>query len=352
MHNNQQTTALQGDLSSAEKFIWISYLLIVLLSSVLGDTVILVASIKYKAFRLHEFVVTVIQHIAVCDLLLGIRTVLFRIVPIIAEEWILGDILCFVNAYSSTYLFTASFLLVCVLTISKAVLLKYPLRTSSMTIQRAHLICALTWMCSFSLPLSWVIVDKYDIFIDARVLLCRYHFSAEIWRTLSIPGHLLVIGLITFVVCASVHSVVILAKAKKAGEKSGEVIKWQGVTTIVMTLIILIIALVPTIVFHLVERYQSVEDQYKLYKSARITTALFMLTVMSNFYIYCLTVSSFRQFLRARFHEMSSRVLFLIMSKLGRPGRGTGHYELRNESSRASFRRSTQRRDDIQLEPV
>ena len=323
MHSDQtlHTAALKGDLSSTEKFIWISYFLIVLLSSVLGDTVILVASIKYKAFRLHEFVVTVIQHIAVCDLLLGIRTVLFRMVPIMAEEWILGDILCYVNAYSSAYLFTASFLLVCVLTISKAVLLKYPLRTSSMTKQRAHLICALIWMCSLSLPLSWVIVDKDDIFIDARVLLCRYHFSAEIWQNLFLYVHLLIIGLIICVVCASAHSVIILAKAKRAGEKSGEVIKWQGVTTVVMTLIILIIAMVPTIIFHFFERSKSDEDQYKLYKSARITCALFMLNVMSNFYIYCLTVSSFRQFLRFRLQEITSRVLVIVMSKLGRPGK-------------------------------
>ena len=41
----------------------------VLLSSFIGDTTILVSSVKYRAIRLHKLIVVIIQHIAACDLL-------------------------------------------------------------------------------------------------------------------------------------------------------------------------------------------------------------------------------------------------------------------------------------------
>ena len=311
---DHQATTLDGELSSAGKCTWVAYLLIVFLSSVVGDTIILVAAKKYRAFQLHEFLVTIIQHIAVCDLLLCSRTALFRLVPIIAEEWILGDIPCYINTYGSMYLFTASFLLVCILTTSKLILLRDPLRSSSLTKEKANLFCALAWICSIFPLIGWMIIDKDDIYLDRRVLLCRYRFSSDIWANFWLlkVGCIFPRGLVLVVVYTSIHSVIILSRAKRAGEKRGEHIQWGGVTTVVLTGIIFLISMLPSILMHMALKLGEKGDNQELYNPdlylcTRITSALIQLHIMSNFYVYCLTVPSFRKFIKARIKSFSSK---------------------------------------------
>ena len=58
-----------GIKSEAGRHALAGWLVFVVLSSLLGDSLILLASVKYRAINLHNIIVTFIQHIAVCDLL-------------------------------------------------------------------------------------------------------------------------------------------------------------------------------------------------------------------------------------------------------------------------------------------
>ena len=53
----------------AERWTLILWGISVILVSAIGDSIILEATIKYKAIKLHKVMVAVIQHMAVCDLL-------------------------------------------------------------------------------------------------------------------------------------------------------------------------------------------------------------------------------------------------------------------------------------------
>ena len=77
MHNN------------AERYFWAAYNLFVLLSSLIGDTLILYASFHKGAFKLNKFIVTVMQHIAVIDLATAITAPLSVAVSLIANTWVL-----------------------------------------------------------------------------------------------------------------------------------------------------------------------------------------------------------------------------------------------------------------------
>jgi hypothetical protein len=54
---------LYGIHNQSEKTFWICYLSTILLSALLGDATILIASIKYDAFKLKKFIVVLLQHI-------------------------------------------------------------------------------------------------------------------------------------------------------------------------------------------------------------------------------------------------------------------------------------------------
>jgi hypothetical protein len=85
--------------SNAERNCWVAYHLFALLSSLIGDTLILIASFQRNTFKINKFIVSVIQHIAVCDLATAISTVLPITVSLQTISWILGDKMCFVVNY-------------------------------------------------------------------------------------------------------------------------------------------------------------------------------------------------------------------------------------------------------------
>ena len=55
-----------------ERYAWICYFLIVLLSSFIGDSFVLAASVQPGALKLNKIIVVVLQHIAVSDLILSL----------------------------------------------------------------------------------------------------------------------------------------------------------------------------------------------------------------------------------------------------------------------------------------
>ena len=76
---------------SAENVLYIIWNLIILLTSLLGDSIILIATIKYKAIKRNKMIIVVMQHLAVCDLLQTVFKVLPITTALIADEWVMGE---------------------------------------------------------------------------------------------------------------------------------------------------------------------------------------------------------------------------------------------------------------------
>ena len=98
-----------------------------------------------------------------------------------------------------------------------------------------------------------------------------------------------------------VSTVLILVKAKSVA------LRWQGVLTVVLTVAVYLVSYMPTAVYSIAETYVPEAEppgffHVQFYRAADF---LLYLNVMSNFYIYCLTVRSFRDFLK-------QRVMFII----------------------------------------
>ena len=89
-----------GIKSTSLRYTWTTFFLFIFLSSLLGDTTILVASTKHKAFKLHKVLVTVIQHLAVSDLMVSFSDLLPKIISTLADGWVLGDSLCYLSFYT------------------------------------------------------------------------------------------------------------------------------------------------------------------------------------------------------------------------------------------------------------
>jgi hypothetical protein len=98
--------------------------MIVIIASLVGDTIILRGTIKYKAIKQHKMIVAVIQHMAGCDLLQTVFRVFPDTVVSITDQWDLGELLCHVQAHINWVSAGMTILLTTCMTTLKLMILK------------------------------------------------------------------------------------------------------------------------------------------------------------------------------------------------------------------------------------
>ena len=301
--DNYSNKTIYGIQNDAVKYTWIAYFLFVIVSSLIGDTLILVASIKYRSIKLHSFIVACIQHIAVCDLMVSITTVLPKMVSLFAGGWVLGKVPCAIGPFIMIYPITVSLLLICLMTTSKLFVLKFPTKSNSLTSKRGHMACASVWFFATNIPVILFLVDKNDIYFDYRVYNCQYGFSSDMWTWLRILLSLLNFIIPNLLVIAStVPLMLYLLRARTVARRSRGAMRWQGILTTVITAAVYSISALPYAVYQLRENGSKDPNGFYL----RLTSSLLFLNTVSNFYICLFTVPSFRLFVRTNMQTYTS----------------------------------------------
>ena len=284
--------------NNAVRYAWATYQLFVLLSTLIGDTLVLAATFQQGAFKINKLIVTVIQHIAVSNLVNSISYVLPVATSLLANRWVLGHAMCRSQSYLTYFINPASLCLVAVLTTFKFLILRKPLQAASWSIKRAHQVCAFMWAFSALLPMLMFASDEEDVHFDYRIYNCRYDFNDEFWK--------IVLPLKTFVSFLAPNTVVILTTiptlrylmtARKSARRFQGRVPWQGALTVALTAFINTISTLPAAFYHMFTKFFEVQESPI---STRICTILVMVNIMANFYIYCLTITSFWRFLLSK----------------------------------------------------
>ena len=305
-HNHQYSNkTAYGIKSDALRYSWAGYHLFILISSLVGDTAILIASLRYRAINLHKVIVVIMQHIAFSDLMVTITVVIPRIVSLTRDQWVLGEFMCYLTIYTNMYFNLTSLLLICNMTASKLLLLKYPFRCSTISMKKAHMICGACWLAAHILPVSALLVTalyRQAIYFSYRNYDCyRFGSVSVIWNWLKPISAIIFIFTPNCLVVASTIYLVIIAK--KVARRGRESLKWQGILTTVLTATVYCISVLPAIVYGILESIIIVDDQSTSFfhtSYLRIAYSFLYLNTISNFYIYSLSVKSFRDFIRSR----------------------------------------------------
>ena len=301
-----------GIKNEVERYAYAGWMIFVVFCSLLGDTIILVASIKYRAFKLHKIVVVFIQHLAVCDLFDSIGNILPAIVTFIANSGGSSQDFNYVRFFITYYVNCVISYLTCAVTLGKLLLLKYPLRTGSWTTMQAHKSAAAIWMVllSVSIPTLHLLIDKDDVTFDYRVYFCTYKYSSSVWKILS-PINSLAMFAPNIVIVVS--SILLLKEARNVVRGTRESLHWKGVMPVVLTATIYTLSYIPAIVYFMAEPFVTKNPltpgifYVELY---RAMTAILGINVLGNFFVYSLTVTSFRSFLKIKMRSRQT-ALFL-----------------------------------------
>ena len=267
---------------------------------------ILYLSIKHRAFQLHGLIVTFIQHIAVSDLLLSAIQVTPNVVSLLANSQVSSDVMCTVRFSLTFYGNTASLFLVSSLATCKVLLLKYPLRAISWSNSAAHKICAVIWFISLYIPAGYLLVDKDDVLFDFRTYNCMYGYTADIWKYL-LPISALTIFIPNLVII--VTSLMLLREARKVARGAKKDVRWQGIMAVVLTAAVYSVSFVPYTVYCTAEPFVTKNPERPgpfFIAFYRVSCAFVTFNILSNFFIYSLTVTSFRNFLKRKFMAKAS----------------------------------------------
>ena len=284
--------------SDVGRYVYGGWLSFVVLCSLLGDITILIASIKYNAIKLHKMIVAFIQHIAICDLLCAL-CILPTVLYIIDESssYIFEYTWFFMKYYSVC----VSASLIAAMALGKLLTLKYPLRAASWSKRQAHMICATIWAILPCIPAMHLLVDKTDMIFDYRVYNYAYMYSSSIWRPL-LPL-LALIALFAPNCTIIISTVLLLKEARKVVIGTTECLRWQGIMTVVLSATVYSVSYLPIVAYFLaepfVEKDPSVPGPFYT-EFYTIATSVGYINVLANFFLYSLTVRSFRSFLKTK----------------------------------------------------
>ena len=301
---NSSNYSMFGMHSKAERYFWAAYHLFVLLSCLIGDTLILYASSQKGAFKVNKLIVTIIQHIAVTDLVTAIFSdVLSGAISLVTNSWVLGDTLCYVRVNIGYYIYPAGNYLIAVLTTSKFLLLKHTFRTRSWSKKRAHLVCGTIWACAAITPVLMVAIDSGDVHFDHTVFNCDYTFTASARRVmLPIIAFFVFILPNIIIIGTTIPTLRYIATARTSAKRIQGSVPHQGALTVVLTAGVFCISTLPSAIYYAGSAFAEGHPKglFDLYFH-RISYFVLKINVSSNFYIYTLTIKSFRRFLLSKF---------------------------------------------------
>ena len=286
--------------NTAEIVIWGTINVIILLTTMPGDALVLIGTIKYNAIRQHKVIVAIIQHLAVLDIGAAIFVVLPTIQVMITGSWEFGMFLCHVNAQIYLILAMMTPTLICFMSAIKLYIVKNPLKTATWTLKLGHKICTGLWVLILILhtprTLFSFIHAGNTIYFDFITYNCYYDVEdvaskAEVtWYTLIATSLVVILNAVLIGT-----SIALLVVAKNAADRFRNSLRWEGVTTVLATVAVYLLTTLPPLAEAI-----AVLAKYKFSMSAsHAAYQLMRVAVMTNFFIYCLTVSSFREFLKS-----------------------------------------------------
>ena len=282
--------------NEGERYVLVVYLLVVVLSSLIGDSLILLASLRHGAIKLNKFLVAVMQHIAVGDILRSATCFIPVIVSLIADEWVLGETTASINLFVDSITFNIGNFLICVLTTGKLLILQFPERTKGWEEREAHIVCTICWLGSLCILLLGRWQYYNGLSFNYEIYKITYYDTSDPTATLVYLTIALIIPT-AMVFSATIGTLCYLIKAIKAARTVGGRLRWQGMVTVISTAIVYCFSVGPYLGAS-VALWENLEQAHM--NVSRTGSFMMALNVMSNFFIYSLTIPSFRQFVMSK----------------------------------------------------
>ena len=230
---------------------------------------------------------------AIADLLLTLFGIVPGAVSLAANDWILGDVMCYLNYFIKDTSALALYSLTTAIATTKMLMIKYPLRAINFSTQVGHVAAFSIWITSSSLPAAALLKDNKSMYFDYLLYTCDYTCVEPVWNSISYTIYTTLVGLVGLITVTGtvVSSVWLLVLANRATAGGG--LRREGVLTVILTAGAHSMWALPLTAYYVISEIG--RDPTTLYRWAWWISEL---VVIVNFYVLSLTLPCFRDFLK------------------------------------------------------
>ena len=189
-------------------------------------------------------------------------------------------------------------------------MLKYPLRAGSFTKKTSHMVCGFIWIICFTMPvLMFSLQQNNDLNFDFFLYICFYSFSNDVLPATT-TFIILLPNLIVFL--TSIYLLRYIVQARNAAKRAQGIVRWQGAMMVGLTALVYAISTLPMSVYAIAAKLTSRSAVWFHIDYYRVANSLVALNVISNFYIYLMTIEGFRRFVFPKRSSVAPSMIILI----------------------------------------
>ena len=199
-----------------EEILIISYTIVVLVFGIIGNSFVLIGSIKYKAIDMDIVTIKLIENLAICDIMCTVLLFVPMFTVVTSRRWILGNAICYISAYFASTSYATEILTTTIIVIQRLCSVKFAL-SGSYQLQESNVmyVIVLMWCVGFALPIGAILIEDYAYFapefFDCSPLL---HSKEARLYTIAAIVLCILIPMIVIVICNS-WLLIISAKSRK-----------------------------------------------------------------------------------------------------------------------------------------
>ena len=283
--------------NSFEWILMIIWSLMVMLVSMIGNTIVLTATVKYNAIKLDDISVVLIRNIAVADL--GVAVYIASSLPgIIAKQYLYNDLFCILSKTFFYACLSTEVVLVAALSVSKLLWILNPLRALARSKKNGRIIAASIWLLMISLTAGTTLYresanDNWTNFQGALYQCSRT--SGDIKSSILFKAIVMSLNIIPQLVI-TVATLWLLALVRKAGA-----IHKQGLITILLVCALFFVSYAPYGFLYQILKLLLDTRSYDWFDTLyRWSFYIVYLNYAANPLIYFASIDSFNRFVKQR----------------------------------------------------
>ena len=280
-----------------------------------GNSVVLVASMKYKAIKLDRVSAILIRNIAIADLAYSLLVMLQVGLSLSVNSWPYGDghdALCHLSTYLQHALAFTDINLICALNIAKLTCIMFPLYARLRSFRKGAVISGIVWLIANLYPLQAL---KRGVYFDYRSYRCAYVHTPDYWVWLDPVNISLFLLLPTCIVFITTLWLLFYVRRITGAHK-------QAVFTMLPVSVVFCLSYAPIGVYFVAEKWIIENAGQELYKDP-LFTSLYRYGMLIKFInnsanpiIYFFTVQSFRTFVMQKIFRVKSADLSRTMTRV------------------------------------
>lgn len=280
-----------------------TYCFLAMVLALLGNTIVLFASMKHKAIKLDRVSVVLIRNIAIADVAYAFCVILQVGLSLLTNTWPYGDgqnTLCHLSTYLQHMLAYADINLICAFNIARFTCILFPLNALLRSFKMGVTVSTLVWFISNLPPLQAL---NRSVYFDYRSYRCAYKYTSDLWVWLEPVNISVFLVLPTAIIFVTTLGLLYYVRRITGVHK-------QAVLTLVPVSIVFFLSYAPIGGYFVAEYwiYQAALPQPHL---DPLYTGLFRYGMLVKFVnntanpvIYFFTIQSFRSFIMKRIFRL------------------------------------------------